>query len=128
MCSYHYKRVKKKSESEILIIIKIITSDEGEFLFYTSTCYVLFEKFDLVIIIQYTLSWKRNLGVRVTKTALNHPNKQQYKNRRTVESRRLLTEAAANYRNCFSGAKCKLANVGNELQYVNQYKRALVQD
>ena len=37
--SYHYKRVTYKSETlKILFKIKIITLDEGEFPFYTSTC------------------------------------------------------------------------------------------
>ena len=39
MDTYHYKRVKYKSETlKILIRIKLITSDEGEFPFHTGTC------------------------------------------------------------------------------------------
>ena len=38
MGRYHYKRAKYKSETiKILIRIKLITSDEGEFPFYTGT-------------------------------------------------------------------------------------------
>ena len=37
LCNYHYKRVKYKSETlKILIKIKILTSDKGDFPFYTA--------------------------------------------------------------------------------------------